>query len=481
EATLKATGATAFTKNFKDAAASVQKFKDVGSQMKSVGSTMTKAITLPLAGMGAAVIATGATFDDKMSTVQAVTQATGAEMDKMREQAKDLGSNTRFSASEAADGMEMLSRAGFDTSETMDAIPNVLDLAAAGAVGLGDAADITSNILSGFGMEASETGRIADVLAQASADANTDVQGLGEAFKYVGPIASGVGLSVEDTAAAIGIIGDAGIQGGQAGNMLKRGLLNMSAEAGPAADKMEELGIEVFNSNGEMKTMPEILEQLEGGLEGMTEQQRLAALETIFGAEAVSGWSKLIDAGSGALGEFSHELENSTGAAQNQSEMMEDNLMGSFRSVKSALEGLSIAFYEIGEGPIKSLVDWIAETVRNFTKMDDSTKQTIIIVGMLAAAIGPLLVILGVLIESVASVGTAMTSLRTAFSLVSASSMAWIAVIALVVAAVVNLWQTNEEFRANVTMIWENIKSIIVMVWEAVQPVAMAFIAILVV
>src|SRR5699024_12709619 len=138
EATLKATGATAFTKNFKDAAASVQKFKDVGSQMKSVGSTMTKAITLPLAGMGAAVIATGATFDDKMSTVQAVTQATGAEMDKMREQAKDLGSNTRFSASEAADGMAMRARAGFDTSETMDAIPNVLDLAAAGAVGLGD-------------------------------------------------------------------------------------------------------------------------------------------------------------------------------------------------------------------------------------------------------------------------------------------------------------------------------------------------------
>lgn len=479
EAQLKATGVQAFTSAFNNAASSVQKFKDVGSNLKNVGSTMTKAVTLPVVGLGTAIVTTGAKFDDQMSTVQAVTGATGGEMDKLRDQAKDLGSSTRFSASEAAEGMEMLSRAGFSTSETMEAIPQVLDLAAAGAVDLGDAADITSNILSGFGMEASETGRVADVLAQASADANTDVEGLGQAFKYVGPIASGVGLSIEDTAAAIGVLGDAGIQGGQAGNMLKRGLLNLSSPSAEAATLMEELGIEVFDANGQMKSMPEVLEQLEGGLEGMKDQQKLAALETIFGAEAVAGWSALIDAGSGTLGEFSHELENSQGAASDMSDVMEDNLMGSFRNVMSALEGLAISFYELGEGPIKSLVDWIAETVRNFTAMDDSTKQTIIIVGLLAAAIGPVLVILGVLIESIASVGTAMTGLRTAFSLVSASSMAWIAIIALVVAAVVNLWQTNEEFRANVVMIWENIKNIIMMVWEAIQPGAMAFINIL--
>lgn len=479
EAQLKATGVQAFTSAFNNAASSVQKFKDVGSQMKNVGSTMTKAITLPLAGMGAAVIATGAKFDDQMSTVQAVTGATGGEMDKLRDQAKDLGSSTRFSASEAAEGMEMLSRAGFSTSETMDAIPQVLDLAAAGAVDLGDAADITSNILSGFGMEASETGRVADVLAQASADANTDVEGLGQAFKYVGPIASGVGLSIEDTAAAIGVLGDAGIQGGQAGNMLKRGLLNLASPSTEATELMNKLGVEVFDANGQMKSMPEVLGQLENGLEGMSDQQKLATLETIFGAEAVAGWSALIDAGSGTLGEFSHELENSQGAASDMSDMMEDNLMGSFRSAKSALEGLALSFYEMGEGPIRSLVDWLAEVIRSFTAMDDSTKQTIVIVGLLAAAIGPVLVILGMLIESIASVGTAMTALRTGFSLVSVSSMAWIAVIALVVAAVVNLWQTNEEFRANVIAIWENIKSIIMMVWEAVQPGAQAFIAIL--
>src|SRR5690625_1751638 len=121
-------------------------------------------------------------------------------MDKMREQAKELGRSTRFSASEAGEGMEMLARAGFDTSEVMDALPSVLDLAAAGAVELGDAADITSNILSGFGMEAEETARVADILAQASADSNVDVQGLGEAFKYAGPIASDLGVSIEDTA-----------------------------------------------------------------------------------------------------------------------------------------------------------------------------------------------------------------------------------------------------------------------------------------
>src|SRR5699024_1930506 len=224
------------------------------------------------------------------------------------------------------------------------ALPSVLDLASAGAVDLGDAADITSNILSGFGMEATETARVADILAQASADSNVDVQGLGEAFKYVGPVASSLGVSIEDTAASIGILGDAGIQGGQAGRMLRSGLQSLAAPTDGASKLMKELGIEVFDAEGNMKSMPEVVKQLENGLDGMTAQQKAAALETLFGADAMSAWSILVDEGSESLGEFSGELSGSEGAAAEMAAIMEDNLAGSMRTLMLALEGLSISF-----------------------------------------------------------------------------------------------------------------------------------------
>src|SRR5699024_3672870 len=314
EAVLKATGADRFAQQFERAASSAQKLEQVGNKMKSVGKTMTAAVTLPVVAMGTAIMTTGAKFDDQMSTVKAVTGATGKEMDNLRSLAKEMGKTTRFSASEAGEGMEMLARAGFETDEIMSALPSVLDLASAGAVDLGDAADITSNILSGFGMEATETARVADILAQASADSNVDVQGLGEAFKYVGPVASSLGVSIEDTAASIGILGDAGIQGGQAGRMLRSGLQSLAAPTDGASKLMKELGIEVFDAEGNMKSMPEVVKQLENGLDGMTAQQKAAALETLFGADAMSAWSILVDEGSESLGEFSGELSGSEGA-----------------------------------------------------------------------------------------------------------------------------------------------------------------------
>src|SRR5699024_4283041 len=310
------------------------------------------------------------------------------EMEKMREMAKKMGRTTRFSASESAEGMEMLARAGFETEDILKSIPSVLSLAAAGAIDLGDAADITSNILSGFKMEASETAKVADILAQASADSNVDVHSLGEAFKYVGPIASDMGISIEDTAASIGLLGDAGIAGGQAGRQLRKGIQRLAAPTDQAKSAMKELGIEVFDADGKMRDMPSIISELEKGLEGMSDGQRAAALETLFGADAMSAWSVLIGEGGDALGEFSSELSNSEGAAGEMADVMEDNLAGSMRNLKSALEGLAISFSEMGEGPIRSLIDWVTGLINKFTEMDESTKQWIIIMGAAAAAIG---------------------------------------------------------------------------------------------
>src|SRR5699024_3933089 len=364
--------------------------------------------------------------------------------------------------------MEMLARAGFSTSEVMDALPSVLDLAAAGAIDLGDAADITSNILSGFGMEASDTAKVADILAQASADSNTDVQGLGEAFKYVGPIASDLGISIEDTAASIGFLGDAGIQGGQAGRQLRSGLQSLTAPTSQAASLMDELGIEVFDANGNMKSMPDVVGELEKGLEGMSAEQRAAALETIFGADAMSAWSVLVNEGSDELGAFSDELADSEGAAADMAGIMEDNLAGSMRSLKSALEGLAIGFYEMGEGPLRTLVEKITDLVRWFDNLNDTTKQWIIVLAGVAAAIGPILLFLGAVVGFIPNIIAGLKILGTVIAALSCPITLVIALVVGAAALTIAYWFPINEFFID---LWGTIRDEGVSIWEILKEV----------
>src|SRR5699024_4221967 len=442
---------------FRKAQESTKKFKSAGDKLKSVGSTLTKTVTAPLVGLGTAAMMTGAKFSDQMSTVKAITGATGDEMDKMRELAKEMGRTTRFSASESAEGMEMLGRAGFETEDIMAALPDVLNLASAGAVELGDAADIASNILSGYGMEADETARITDVLARASADSNVDVEGLGEAFKYVGPIASDMGISIEDTAAAIGVLGDAGIQGGQAGRQLRKGLQSLAAPTSEASGLMNELGIEIFDSNGEMKDMPGILSELESGLDGMGTEQKAAALETLFGADAMSAWSVLVNEGADELGDFSEVLADSEGAAGEMADVMEDNLAGSFRELKSALEGIAIEFSELGEGPLRTLVDKLTELARSFSGLSDSTQQWIVIAAGVAAIAGTIISVVGKIIALIPTLMTIIGALVTAVKFIAGvvaavagaiSTPIWIAigVIAAAAALIYVFWEPIRDF-----------------------------------
>lgn len=482
-----------FTSSLRQATREMQSFSSQASSqmsgmqssanaMSSIGSMMTRNVTLPLVGIGTAATITGAKFQRQMSTVGAVSGATGSDMEALSDKAREMGATTMFSATEAGEGMEYLARAGYTTEEVLTSIPSVLDLAAAGAIDLGSAADITSNILSGFGMEASETAKVADILALASARSNVDVQGLGEAFKYVGPVASMAGLSIEDTTASIGLLGDAGIQGGQAGRMLRSGIQSLLAPSDQAASLMEELGINVFDTNGQLKPMPAILAEFEQGLQGMNAEQRAAALEMIFGTDAMSAWSVLIGAGSEELGIFTKELENAEGTAAEMHEQMSDNLYGDFQALISALQELSLSFFSIAEGPMRTFVKGLTELVRWFSQTSSGTKTIIIVFGLLAASIGPILVMTAMLINSFITVrNTIMTlqaglsSLGLSFTSISLPILAAIAVLGLMVAAVIHLWETNEEFKHNVTLIWTSIKSIISNTLAAVMPIVQAF------
>lgn len=427
------------------------------------GAGMTAGITAPITGLGIASLKIGADFESSMSAVSAVTGATGAEFDALKEQARELGATTQFSASEAAQGMEMLGRAGFSTEEVMSSMPGMLDLSASSAVELGAAADIASNILSGFGMEATETGRVADVLAKASADANTDVVGLGEAFKYVGPVAAGLGVSFEDTAAAIGLLGDAGIAGGQAGTVLRSGLLSLASPSKDASKLMKKLGVNVFDAEGNMKDLPSVIGELESGLDGMTSQQKTANLEMLFGKEAVSGFMALIEAGPDELAKFSSELESSEGTAAKMAETMNDNLAGRMKEMMSALEELALVVYDSLEPAFSVMTEKATKVAQWFGKLSQDTQRYILVAAGLAAAIGP--VALG--ISAVAKVASVLMpvikGLRTVTLMFNAALLAnpitWVvAGIVGLVAAGVLLCKNWDTVKLKAGELWEGIK-----------------------
>jgi len=435
-----------------------KRFEKTGKRVSKVGKDLTTKVTGPIVGLGAASVMTVAKFDEAMSKVAAVSGATGEQLAKLREQAKELGATTQFSASEAAAGMEFLARAGFEVDEIYSAMPGMLNLAAAGALDLGRAADITSNIMSEFSMEASEATRVADVLAKTAASANTDVEQMGEAMKYVAPVAAGLGISLEETATAIGILGDAGIQASMAGTTLRRGLLNLSAPTDSAAAVMEELGLQVFDAEGKMRPLREIIAQLEEGMKGYTEQQKTAALSTLFGTAAVSGWMALLQRGSEDLANFTTELENSSGTSEEMAKIMMDNLSGAFKELKSALEGAAIAFGEVLEPIVRKVSERITELVRWFTGLDEQTKKTIVTIAAIAAAIGPVIFIAGKLITTIGSLIKIASLLGKGLIFLATNPIGWVILAIGALIAIGYLLYKN----------WDKIKAKAAKVWKAV-------------
>lgn len=417
------------------------KLEGTGKKLQSVGGSLTKNLTLPLTAAAGFAVKLGMDFEQGMAQVAAVSGATAEEMEAMEAQARHLGSTTKYSALQAAEGMEFLARAGFSANEIMEAMPGLLDLAAASGADLGVAADITSNILSGFGMKAAEAGRVADVLALASASSNTSVEGMGEAMKYVAPVAASLGISVEETAAAVGLLGDAGIQGGQAGTVLRKGLLSLASPTDSAAKLMKELGMEMFDADGNMKALPDVMKELENGLEGMTAQQKTATLETLFGAQAVSGWSALIDAGSDSLGDFTGELNDAEGAAAEMAAVMSDTTAGRLLELKSAIEEVGLQLFEALQPALETVIGWLTKLAGWFNNLSDESVQVIAVVGAIVAAIGPLIGILGTIILAVSKV-------VGAFSLISPPVLIVIGVITALIAigaALAGNWETIKE------------------------------------
>ena len=376
----------------------------LGSSISAVGGTLTKGLTLPLAGLGTAAVTVAANFEEAMSEVQALTGATGSEFDALNEQAQELGATTKYSATQAANAMSELASAGFTTTEIMSAMPGLLDLAASGNIDLADAAGIASSTLRGFGLEASETAHVADVLAEAAAKTNAGITDTGEAMKYIAPVASAMGLSIEEVTAAIGLLSNAGIQGGQAGTVLRSALSRLAAPSSEAAELMAQLGFNAFDAQGEMLSLKDIIGNLQTATAGLTDEQKQNAIVTIFGQESMSGMLSLIAAGPEQLNELTNSLENCDGAASDMAKTMQNNLKGKITEFKSALEGAGIAIGEKLIPALTNIVKGVTKTVSSFNNLSKGTQDVIVKVGLVVAAIGPLLTIGGKLISGVGKI-----------------------------------------------------------------------------
>ena len=453
--------------------------QSAGDKISGVGQKLLP-VTAGVTALGTIAVKTGADFDSAMSKVAAVSGATGSEMDALREKAREMGSKTKFSASEAAEAMNYMAMAGWKTNDMLSGIEGIMNLAAASGEDLASTSDIVTDALTAFGLSASDSGHFADILAAASSNANTNVSMMGETFKYAAPVLGSLGYSAEDSAIAIGLMANAGIKSSQAGTALRSAITNLAKPTGTVASAMEQYGISLTDSSGKMYSLRELMEQLRQKLSGLSEAEQAQAAASLFGKEAMSGMLAIINGSpadfeklSNAIDTCSDTVDGYNGTTEKMAAVMQDNLAGQVTILKSQLEELAISFSDILMPTIRSIVSRIQELVDKLNQLDPQTKETIAKIALVAAALGPMLVVLGKTISSVGTVFSAVSKLPALFSAVQSGIgavtgalgvslgplLAVIAAVAALVAAFVHLWKTNDEFKSNIIAIWEQIKS----------------------
>lgn len=392
------------------------KFSNISKKLDTLGSNLTTTLTLPVLAVGTAALTTGNSFEAQMSRVQAIAGATGDELDKLTEQAMQLGSETSFSATQVAEGMENLASAGFTTEEIMSAMPGLLDLAASSGAELATSSEIAASAIRGFGLEASEAGHVADIFAEAAARTNAQTEDMGEAMKYIAPVANTMGLKIEEVAAAIGIMSDAGIKGSQAGTTLRGALTRLTKPTDKMLGVMEDLGISFYDNEGKMKSLTEIIGMLQDATKDLTDEQEQNALTTLFGTESLSGMVALINRGSDDLSDLTKSFEKCDGSASDMADTMLDNTAGALESLSGSLETAGIAIQKALAPEIKKLASWIQGLVDDFSNLSDEQQLNILKIVGLVAAIGPAVKIVSKLSSGISTVSKGLGTFAQAIA-----------------------------------------------------------------
>lgn len=463
------------------------------------GIAVTAAAAAPLAAM----IGTAANFEQAMSKVKAITNSSNEDMQRLSATAQDLGAKTQFSASQAAEAMSYLGMAGWKTEQIISGMLGLLDLAAASGSNLATVADIVSDDLTAFGMSADQAGHMADVMAAASTNANTNVEMMGQTFKYAGAVAGALGYDLEDVAVATGLMANAGIKADQAGTSLRSIMTRLAAPTKESGNAMDQLGISVVNADGTMKPFMQTMEELRDAFDGLSEAEKAEKAKMLGGQEAMSGLLAIINASDEDFAKLSDSITNCDGAAARMAGTMNDNAKGGAIQLQSAIEGVSIAIGQIFLPTLAQIAGGLASAVGGIAKWAQEN-QTLVstIITAAGAVTGLVLAVLSInaaaagisylrasmaLYKKVVTDSTIATQLwagvtkiaaaaQAAFNAVMSANPIALVVLAIValIGAMAYLFKTNETFRNTVIAAWEEIKAAAMEVWNAIAPIVMA-------
>lgn len=356
-----------------------QYWTGAGSKIKSIVSTITAATGAGAVAAGTAAINAGKSFEAGMGEVQAISGASRKDLEALTNKAKEMGATTKFSATQASEGLKYMAMAGWNSQQMIDGLPGVMNLAAASGEDLGTVSDIVTDALTAMGLKASDSAHFADVLATAASSSNTNVAMMGETFKYAAPVAGALGYNIEDLAQAIGLMGNAGIKSSQAGTSLRSILTRLAKPPKDCANAMEDYGISIKNSDGSMKSLMEVMENMRDSLQGLPKDEQSAAAAALGGQEAMSGLLAIINASESDFDNLSKAIDNASGAAQDQADIMNDNLQGALYELGSAAESAGIELYDNIKNPAKKAVRAAATEIRSLsTTIKDNGIEAII-------------------------------------------------------------------------------------------------------
>lgn len=422
-----------FTSKFNQATKSVEKLQTqagkvsgvaskIGSATESIGKSLTTKLTLPLLAFGGLGLKTAAQFEKGMSSVRAITNATGTDFTKLKNKALQLGESTSFSASEVTEAMTELAKSGWTTNDVLTGTSGVLDAAAASGENLNTVATIVADTISGFNMKASESGRVADVLTQAANSGTIGINDLGESFKYVGPLSRTMGFNIEEVASALTAMSQSGIKGSQAGTSLRTALTNMVKPTKTMKAAMNELGIEITNQDGSFKSLDEILSIMRNSFSGLTDDQKAYYASIIAGKEGQAGLLSLLNMSQKEYDEISKSMKNAGGVAKETAKIMRDNLMDKLEELGGALETLAIRLGDLVIPWLTKFVEKVTNVVRAISDMSPEMQKTILKFLAFAAAIGPILTIGGKITKTLSPVIGVLSQVGNAFKMFSGSA-----------------------------------------------------------
>ena len=392
----------------------------IGAAAETAGRALTLGVTAPLMTAAGAAIQTGMQFDASMSNVYGLMSSLNlsqAQMDALRDTAREMGATTKFSASEAADAMGYMALAGWDDAQVIAGIPGVLNLAAAANMDLAKASDIVTDTMTPFGLAAERAGEAADVFAYAQANSNTTVEGLGEAMKYAAPTADAFGMTLQDTAAAMGVLANAGIKGSQGGTTLNAMLRDMKNNAKNGAIAIGKTKVALTNADGSYRSYAAIIRDIDKATSSMTASQRDAALGAIFGDESLKGILATLKQGPDALDAMTEGMYACGGAAEDMAATMGDNLKGDLAILESGAQDMAIALSDWLMPAARGVVQGVTNLIGKFNALDDGTKNTIFRIGAMAAAAGPLLLSGGKVLTLLSGVNPLVVGLGAAAAL----------------------------------------------------------------